>query len=1099
MTINKLLIANRGEVAVRIARAAGELDIPSVAVHPEDDLGSLHTRIADEARVLEGTGVAAYLDAEQLLEIARETGCDAVHPGYGFLSENADFARLCEEQGIVFVGPSSDMLAALGDKARARELAEECGVPIVPGTGQVASPEEALAFYDGLGKGVAVMIKAVAGGGGRGMRAVREREELADAFRRCAAEAESAFGNPGLYVERLVPRARHLEVQIVGDGHGAVCHLWERECSLQRRNQKLVELAPSPSVSDALREALTAAAVGIAEQVSYRSLGTFEFLVDDDSGEYFFVEANPRLQVEHTVTEEVTGVDLVQTQLRLAGGETLKSLALTQDQAPPPAGFAMQLRINMETMDADGNTRPAGGTLTAFDPPGGPGIRVDTFGYSGYRVSPHYDSLLAKLIVHHRGPRFADTVRRAYRALCQFRVDGVATNIPFLQSLVSRPEVEENAVYTRFVDDRMAELVGATAAEHPRLFFPESASAASVATGTAHAAGPEGTTPATAPMLGTLVEILVTEGDEVHAGQTIAIVEAMKMQHEVGAPLSGIVRHVPATEAGTVTESQPLAFIEPADVDVEHADDEGEVDLDALRPDLAETMERHTMGLDEARPGAVRKRHDLGKQTARENVNAVCDPDSFIEYGALTFAAQRKRRSVEDLMTATPADGLIAGIGAVNGDRFDEERARCMVLAYDYTVLAGTQGTMNHKKTDRMLQIAERLELPVIFFAEGGGGRPGDTDNATKVAGLDVPTFQQYAGMSGIAPRISIVSGRCFAGNAVIAGCSDLMIATRDTSIGMAGPAMIEGGGLGVFTPEEVGPVSVQEPNGVVDYVVKNEAEAASAARRLLAYFQGPTADWEAADQRLLRRSIPENRLRSYDVRALIDILADAGSVMELRRRFAPGMITAFIRIEGRPMGLIANDPRHLGGAIDADGADKAARFMQLCDAFDIPILSLCDTPGFMVGPEAERTALVRHTSRMFVTAANMTTPVFSVVLRKGYGLGAQGMTGGSFHSPVFNASWPTGEFGGMGLEGAVRLAYRKELEALEDPEEKQALFDRLVAESYERGKALSMAVSLEIDAVIDPADTRRWVMRGLKSMNRTERRGKRRPMIDTW
>ena len=1096
MTINKLLIANRGEIAVRIARAAAELGIATVAVYPADDAQSLHTRVCDQARQIPGGGAAAYLDGEQLLAVARETGCDAVHPGYGFLSESQAFAAACEQAGLVFVGPTPEVLGLLGDKARARQLAQQQDVPVLPGISRPVGLEEAEAFLAELGEGAAMVIKAVAGGGGRGMRIVRRREELADAFKRCQAEAQAAFGNGALYVERCVTRARHIEVQIVGDGSGAVSHLWERECSLQRRNQKLVEIAPSPTLAPALRERIIAAALRLAAAVKYRNLGTFEFLVDEERGEFFFIEANARLQVEHTVTEEVTGIDLVQTQLQLAGGATLATLGLTQEQVPAPQGYAMQLRVNMETMDSVGNTRPAGGVLSVFEPPTGPGIRVDSFGYGGYRTSPHYDSLLAKLIVHGRG--FAAVVERAYRALCQFRIDGVATNVGFLQNLLRREEVRANAVYTRFIDDHMAALAAVAPRAHPRHYFDAEPQAAEAAAPQPEA--PPGAAAACAPMQGVLVEICVAAGEAVREGQLIAVIEAMKMQHEVMAPASGTVLQVLAEPGAMVSPSQPLLFIEPGEPGQATEDEGGEIDLDAIRPDLAEVLERIALGQDAARPEAVARRHKAGQRTARENIAAICDPGSFIEYGALTFAAQRRRRSVEDLIRNTPADGLVAGIGLVNSDLFGENKARCAVLAYDYTVLAGTQGTMNHKKTDRLLQVAEEQALPVIFFTEGGGGRPGDTDNATKVAGLDVPSFLQYARLSGLAPRIAIASGRCFAGNAVFAGSSDILIATENSTIGMAGPAMIEGGGLGVYAPEEVGPASVQAANGVIDCLVRDEETAAALARKLLAYFQGPVSEWSCADQRLLRHSVPENRLRAYDVRKLIDILADTGSVVELRPRFAPGMITAFIRIEGRPLGLIANNPQHLGGAIDADGADKAARFMQLCDAFDLPILSLCDTPGFMVGPEAEKSALVRHTSRMFVTAASLGVPFFTVVLRKGYGLGAMGMAAGSFHAPFFTVSWPTGEFGGMGLEGAVRLAYRKELAAQPDPAAREALFNKLVAEAYERGKALSMAASLEIDAVIDPAETRAWIVRGLRAAKPPQpRAGKKRPMIDTW
>ena len=380
----------------------------------------------------------------------------------------------------------------------------------------------------------------------------------------------------------------------------------------------------------------------------------------------------------------------------------------------------------------------------------------------------------------------------------------------------------------------------------------------------------------------------------------------------------------------------------------------------------------------------------------------------------------------------------------------------------------------------------------------GGGGRPGDTDGAG-IAGLDCLAFELWGKLSGLVPRIGITTGRCFAGNAALLGASDVVIATKDANIGMGGPAMIEGGGLGIFTPDEVGPMDVQVPNGVVDIAVEDEAEAMQVAKQYLSYFQGTIADWECADQGLLRHAIPENRLRIYDIRALIDLLADKDSVLEIRAGFGLGMITAFARIEGRPVGIVANNPAYLSGAIDSDGADKAARFLQLCDAFDIPVVSLCDTPGIMVGPDIEKTALVRHAARMFVIGASITVPFLTVVLRKGYGLGAQAMAGGGFKASVFTVTWPTGEFGGMGLEGAVKLGYRKELEAIEDPVERNEAFEKRVEMMYQRGKAVNFATAFEIDDVIDPAETRKWIMAGLKSAPAPAPRSGRKRAVDTW
>lgn len=521
---------------------------------------------------------------------------------------------------------------------------------------------------------------------------------------------------------------------------------------------------------------------------------------------------------------------------------------------------------------------------------------------------------------------------------------------------------------------------------------------------------------------------------------------------------------------------------------------------DSIRPELAEVIQRHSFGLDANRPEAVAKRRDKNRRTARTNVEDLCDQDSFIEYGALAIAAQRGRRPLDDLIKKTPGDGLIVGVASVNGDLFEEDKSRCMVMAYDYTVLAGTQGHFNHKKKDRMLKLAYEQRLPLIFFAEGGGGRPGDVDaGGVIVAGLDLPTWARFAKLSGYVPLIGVVSGFCFAGNAALLGCCDVIIATKSSNIGMGGPVMIEGGGLGVFEPEEVGPMDVQTQNGVVDIEVEDDVEAVAITKKYFSYFQGTTSKWEAGDPLCLRDVIPENRNRTYNARTLIKALADTDSFLELRPKFGPGMVAGLIRIEGRPLGVIANNTMHMAGAIEAEDADKAARLMMLCNAHGLPILSLCDTPGFMVGPEIEKRAQVRHVCRMFVVGANITVPYFTIVLRRGYGLGVMAMAGGGFHESFFTASWPTGEFGGMGLEGAVKAGFKKELEAIEDPEERQALYEKLVAHAYEKGKAINMASHLEIDAVIDPADTRKWIMQGLKSVPARLPEDTHHSFVDPW
>ncbi len=620
---------------------------------------------------------------------------------------------------------------------------------------------------------------------------------------------------------------------------------------------------------------------------------------------------------------------------------------------------------------------------------------------------------------------------------------------------------------------------------------------------------------------GTIVGLFVEVGTSVRAGEVLALVESMKMHHEVLAPVTGVVHSVAVDQGATVTIGQDLVRITegvgvrdvpggPADTapSTPRTDTARTSPTGLGRDDLSEVIDRHAVGLDDRRPDAVERRRSSGRRTTRENIGDLVDDGTFVEYGPLVIAAQRRRRDLDDLIASTPADGLVGGIGEVNGELFGSgsstRASKVVVVSYDYTVLAGTQGTQNHRKKDRLFEVADQLRLPIVFFTEGGGGRPGDTDGIG-VSGLDCLAFRWFAELSGTVPLVGVNAGYCFAGNAAILGCCDVVIATQDSNIGMGGPAMIEGGGLGVFQPTEIGPIDVQRSNGVIDIVVTDEAEAVEVAKRYLSYFQGRTATWSAPDQSALRDVVPVDRLRAYDIRRAIDGLFDVDSVLELRREFGVGMVTALARIEGRPVGVIANDPGHLAGAIDSDGADKAARFMQLCDAFGLPIVTLVDTPGMMVGPDVEATALVRHCSRLFVTGANLSVPMVSVVTRKAYGLGAQAMMGGTTKAPVACLAWPTGEFGGMGLEGAVRLGYRKELEAVADDAAREVLFREMVDRMYAHGKAVSVASFFEIDDVIDPIDTRRWITTIFDAAPETHRGAidpmapPRRPNIDTW
>ncbi|WP_295648730.1 carboxyl transferase domain-containing protein [uncultured Dietzia sp.] len=1077
----KVLIANRGEIAVRIAESVTALGWTTQHVHARGE-----QPLSEGSVELPLTGVGAYLSPEDLVRTAAATGCDMVHPGYGFLSESDELATACANAGLAFIGPCPELLALFGDKVRSRAHAQATGVPVLESTSSPADVSEIRALLDRHPAGV--MVKSAVGGGGRGMRAVTDPAEIEEAVARCSSESLRAFGQSDLYAERYVPLARHVEIQVIADGTGSAIALTERDCSIQRRNQKIIEVTPSPALAPEHRERLIYDARRLMQGIGYRGLATVEFLVDEgtlrETGwlDHIFIEVNPRLQVEHTITEELLGIDLIGLQLRIATGQTFADLPeiVGLDQrsissiASPPQKYAMQSRVNAEHF-SNGIWAPATGTVDRLTRPDG--VRVDTYLRSGTVIDGTFDSLVAKVVTVTEGD-FADATSAASDALRALTVDGVATNRALIEEVLSDAAFRRGEFSTRLLDDLLGEQS-----------TPETNSPADPGASNPHDCR------TTTPVTGAVVGVNVQVGQTVGPRDTLVVVEAMKMEHAITPLAKGIVTAVNTEVGQQVTAGDVVAVVDYTSGLVDDDDDVDQgPDLEHIRPDLAEYLSRRHRTIDENRPEAVEKRHARGHLTARESIDRLVDEGSFLEFGTFPVAAQRLRRDIDDLIDNTPGDGIITGLAIING-------TEVAVLAYDYTVLAGTQGHFNHAKTDRMLQIAAERKVPVVLFAEGGGGRPGDVDiNVIRAAGLNLTTFAAMGALSGSVPTIGVVTGRCFAGNAALLGCCDVIIGTEDATLGMAGPAMIEGGGLGTFTPEEVGPMSVQSRNGVVDILVEDDARAIDAARGYLAYFDREATPWTAADQRLLRHLIGENRKQVYSVRDLIRALVDEGSFTELRREFGAGMITGLARVEGGSIGLIANDPAHLGGAIDADGADKMARFLQLCEAHGLPVLSLCDTPGFMVGPESEKTATVRHFSRLFVIGAHLSIPTMTIILRKGYGLGAQAMALGSFVRTHATVAWPTGEIGGMGLEGAVTLGFAKELEAITDPEEQKKQYERRVDELYEEGKAINAAMKHEFDEVIDPAASRQWVRRILLDQKNRDRDADRaRNYIDTW
>ena len=1153
----KLLVANRGEIAIRIIRAAAELNIPTVSVYPEDDASSLHTAKADETALIEGVGTAAYLNIEQIISAAQATSCDAVHPGYGFLAENAEFAKRCGDAHLTWVGPHVEMLELFGDKARAREAASKSNVPIIRGLDHAVALDEATTFFQELGEGSSMMIKAIGGGGGRGSRVVTSLSDLETTYERCRTEALAAFGNGDVYVEEFIQRARHIEIQIMADRHGNVAHLGERECSVQRNFQKIIEVAPAPMLESGLRNHMIEAAVMLATDVGYTSAGTFEFLVDisgkSNSQPFAFIEANARLQVEHTVTEEVTGIDIVKSQLKIAEGATLSEIGLGDPSVAEANGFAIQARVCMESANEDGTFHPTSGTLTAYEAPSGPGIRTDGFGYSGYETSLLFDSLLAKVIGHSRTSDYGDAITRISRALSEFRIEGVDTNISFLQAILNQEAFANSTIHTRFIDEEISQLLGISQTTNPQFIKPVSANDEGFAGAqVSDAADPlalfshdanvksqetvdEENSDANPQIIeaiaqGQVLTIGVDLGEEVTVGQPLLTIESLELHHVMRSTTAGIVHAIPVATGETVDIGTPLMVIEPRDhisasVRAEQSTPSKE------RNDLLELTHRRSFLSDSFRSEKIAKRHAKSQRSPRENFEHLLD-GTFREYGPLVTAASWQKQ--QWLRETTQADGLMMGIGQVNGDLFNEDDSRAIAVHYDYMVVAGTQGGRGHYKQDRIYVLAKRFQLPVILFAEGGGGRPGVSGgepetsrdlaeitglrdaagtntklaSSVEIAGrggggvpIDSYTFTMLPELSGLVPLVGVNSGRCFAGNTVLLACCDVIIAAENSTIGLGGPAMIEGGGLGIYTPEEVGPMSFQVPNGVVDILVKDDYEAVETAKKYISYFQGAVSHWETPEQKNLRDIVPEDRHVMYDMYEVINTIADIDSILEIRKQFGIGIITAFIRVEGKPLGLIANNPEHLSGAIDSDASDKAARFLQLCDTFDVPVLSLMDCPGIAIGPEQERQSLLRKCGRLFVTGANMTTPILGVVVRKAYGLGVQAMCGGSSMVPFFTVAWPTAEFAPATIDASVRLTFQDELDSIEDLEERQRVYDRLVQELIDQARAVnSGGTNYGIDDVIDPIETRDWIAQALRSVPaKPKRTKKKRPNVDTW
>jgi acetyl/propionyl-CoA carboxylase alpha subunit/acetyl-CoA carboxylase carboxyltransferase component len=1058
-----ILVANRGEIAIRIARAAAELQIRAVAVYARDDVGSLHVRRADEARELPGEGVAAYLDGEQLIAAAKAAGCTAVHPGYGFLSENAAFARRCAEHGLTFVGPGPELLELFGDKLAARDLAERLGVPVMPGTRGPASLEAARAFAAEHGT---VLLKAVAGGGGLGMRVVRDQADIEEAYASCSSEAARAFGDGRLYAERLLNRARHIEVQIAGDGSGDITHLWERDCGIQRRHQKLIEVAPSPSLAPELRERILAAAVAMAAHVRYAGLGTFEFLVRE--GDFWFIEANPRLQVEHTVTEEITGVDLVRAQIRLALGASLAEVGLAQP--PPASGSALQARVNLETLAADGTPRPHAGTIEAYAQPSGPGVRVDSCGYAGYRTSLRYDSLLAKVIT--RGEDFASAAARARAALAEFQVAGVPTNIPLLLGILRHPVFTAAQWDTTFVATHAADLLASPADPPlPRHFTVPTVGWAAGKHQPQATAGE--TLAVVAPMQAMVSDVLVDVGDTVAAGDRLVTLEAMKMEHAVPAPVGGTVRAIAVDKGQFVEDEAPLILLQPDGSTTPGT----RADL-AARPagdwaaEVAEVARRRTLALEMGGPEKVARQHATRRLTARERIEALTDPGSFREIGALTGFASYDEADGR-LRSLLPAN-FVAGTALLDG-------RKVLLGVDDFTVRGGSGDAAIHAKQIYAEEYARQMRLPVVRLLDGASGG-GSVKMAQEAGYTYVPVNPAWDAVVDSLSLVPVVSA-CL-GPVVGLGAARLVmshLAVLVEGIGQlftAGPPVVLGGTGEDLSKEELGGAAVHRRNGAVERVVATEADAFDIIRRFLSYlprsvFEVPPVAASPGEPRRraeeLLAAVPRNAREPYRIWPILEAIFDADSVLPYAE-YGGATVTALARLDGHPVGVIAGDP-HLGATMSAEGAQAVTRLADLCETFHLPIVSLTDQAGMTIGLAAERRATIRHGARAIAAVYQARVPQAELILRRVYGVGGAGIV--NRHRAGRSWAWPSGDWGSLPVQGGVEAAFRARLAQLPEGADRAAEIARIQAHLANIASPFRTAERFGVQDIIDPRDSR--------------------------
>lgn len=1120
----RVLIANRGEIATRIARAAKALNIESLGIYAEVDKDSLHTRFTTKSIQLPraNDAVSSYLDAEGLIRIAQENDCDCVHPGYGFLSENVEFAQLCAETGITLIGPSPAHLELFGDKVRARNLASELGIPTIPGTGSFESVDSLLETEAAIE--YPVMIKAVAGGGGRGMGIATNESELREEFERCNREAEASFANGDLFLEHYLGRAKHIEVQVLGDIHGNVIHLFERECSIQLRNQKVIEFAPAPDLQEEVRTRIHSDAVRLCKEKRYLNAGTVEFLVDIESGSHYFIECNPRIQVEHTVTEEITGQDLVQLQFKLADGQSLNELGFeSQESVPQPQGYSIQSRVVTQ----------GSGTITSYREPSGPGVRVDSNAYTGYDVPAVFDPLISKVVVSVRsGEPFESAVNKARIAIDEYQIEGVPNNLRDLSSILSHDQVTSGSVTTSFLSRDQEVLNGSKSSQSSILDLINRKqplrgrlSSKSAITPKPSLKPSDDQVAVECPIESTVQQVHVAVGDPMTLGQALLTVNAMKMETRVQSPCNGtIVEMQPLNEGDVIGASQIVALIAPS------SSEEEALGLDfrqTWKPLLDQISQLKSLALERLAPesedpGVVRQR-SRGKLTCRERIELLLDEGSFHEIGSVTgFASYDEEGNVLDF---TPANH-VGGWGTI------EERT-AIVCADDFTSRGGHADGAVGAKSGHLDRLSIEMRVPAIRLLDGssGGGsvaamvpkqkQEGESD-AKESSGAIKAGRPRVSGGGGsylpghlgsamftqqlaTVPVVNMLLGSVVGIGAAKAVLGHFSVMVRDISqLFVAGPPVVSHAMGYDITKEDLGDWRIHCTNGSVDNLAETEEDAICQVRQFLSYLPGnvfepppvrPSSPSDPSDrsEEELFTLIPRKRTTTFNIRRAINLMVDKDSFFEIGGLWGTDQVTGLARFNGHPVGVIASDSQHEnGGALTADGCKKLTRHLDLCDVFHLPIVNLVDNPGFAVGLEHETVGTIRAGGEWMVAFSQIEVPVFTVLMRRSFGVAGNNYATPR-SSPSMRVAWPAADVGGIPPEGGIEAAYKRQLAEASDPVALRAEIEARIESA--RGP-LGPLSRFQIEEMIDPRDTRRyiceWVELAFRIVSQSDRLGSR-------